>query len=498
MQSTSPEESVFEPSPTTLLSPGGRQHSAKKAKMASQSDSAIATFGYSYQQIFQSDLEIPAFYMTYRWWEDEATTVFWAFEIQEITRVVQFGLFRDENLPRTSLRSRNADTIDAFLVSLSEPHEYELLANLSHMQRVEEIIRRSSIPPFQAIPWSWLPPQSSPTLDAEKIATEIEAESHFHFRQIAFEEIVRAALGYYAISVEWFLQQHTALYILLVDHLYANPEDIPLYTEVEKHLRSRSPFAHRALIQCLRSVSPVSIRDLPQSNTAGFEFIAGPIQDLFKEQPGRLEVMLKILSVLAIRFRRWYIHAPAMDWQTPFDTSIPLLEDYLISSSESSLARNLSIQDEQRFAEMTRRNFVAGDAVVEKLLADWRALGISVWECCAALPEMISDLQVCAQSLFAARNYHSLTAIINGFHTYTISTMRASNTGTTPGHPTTKRALIPQEIAFLMNPAQNYAAYRQHYLKFPGLPFMAPHLRDRKQNGDSVLQPVFQYLQSTQ
>ncbi|KAJ5124193.1 uncharacterized protein N7515_008018 [Penicillium bovifimosum] len=496
MQSTSPEKATFEPPPTTLLSPEGRQH--KKIKMSTQSDSAISTTGHSYPQIFQSDLEIPAFYMSYRWWEDEATTVFWAFEIQEISRVIQFGLFRNENLPRTSLRSRNADTIDTFLAALSEPHEHQLLANLSHMQRVEEILRRSSILPFRRIPWSWLPPQSSPALDPQAIATAIEAESHFHFRQIAFEEIVRAALGYDAVSVEWFLQQHTALYIILSDHLNAYPEDIPLYTEVEKHLRSRSPFAHRALVQCLRAVRPAARCDLPQSNTAGFEFIAGPIQALFKEQPGRLGVMLKMLSVLAIRFRRQYIHAPAMDWQTPFDTSMPFMEDCLTSSSETSLARNLSTQDEQRFAEMTRRNFVAGDAIVGELVAHWHALSTSVWECCAALPDMIPDLQACAQSLFTARNYHSLTAITSGLHTYTISTMRAGNTDASQGNTTTPKALIPQEIAFLMNPAQNYAAYRQHYQKFPGIPFLIPHIRDRKQNGDSVLQPVFQYLQSIQ
>lgn len=190
--------------------------------------------GHSYRQIFHSNLEIPAFFMSYRWWEDEATTVFWAFDIQKISRVIQFGLFLDENFPRTSLRARNADTIDKFLVALSEPHEHQLLGTLSHMQRVEEIIRRSSIPPFKAIPWSWLPPQSSSTQDARAIATAIEAESHFHFKQIAFEELVRAALGYNAIIVEWFLQQHTALYILLSDHLAAFPEEIPLYIEVEQ------------------------------------------------------------------------------------------------------------------------------------------------------------------------------------------------------------------------------------------------------------------------
>jgi hypothetical protein len=202
--------------------------------MPAQSSLTALHWGCSYPFIFHLNLEIPSFFVSYRWWEDEATTVFWAFDIQEIRRVIQFGLFRDENFPRTSLCARTVDIIDNFLIALSEPHEYQLLGNLSHIQRVEEILRRSSISPFQPIPWSWLPPQSSPTLDAREIAAAIEAESHFHFRQIAFEEFVRAALGYRAIFVEWFLQQHAALYIIFQDHLSAYVEDIPLYTEVEK------------------------------------------------------------------------------------------------------------------------------------------------------------------------------------------------------------------------------------------------------------------------
>lgn len=232
MQSISPEDLSFEPPPKKCnLSPGRGQNPLKKQSihsimMASDSGNSL--------QIFRTRAEIPAFFVSYRWWEDEATTVFWAFDIQEISRVIRFGLFRDENFPRTSLRSRNADTIDTFLIALSEPHEYQLLDSLSHMQRVEEILRRSSIPPFEAIPWSWFPPQSSPTLDALEIATAIETESHLHFSRIDFEEFVRAALGYNALFIDWFLQQHTALYLILLNHLQAHPEDVPLYANVEK------------------------------------------------------------------------------------------------------------------------------------------------------------------------------------------------------------------------------------------------------------------------
>ncbi|KAJ5970633.1 Guanine-nucleotide dissociation stimulator CDC25 [Penicillium vulpinum] len=499
MQSTSPEESASESPAQTFFTPGDRQYSLlKKETMSTQSSVTVSDSGLSYPSIFQLNLEIPAFFVSYRWWEDEATTMFWAFDIQEISRVIQFGLFRDENFPRTSLCARNVDTIDTFLIALSEPHEYQLLGNLSHIQRVEEILRRSSISPFQPIPWSWLPPQSSPTLDARAIAAAIEAESHFHFRQIAFEEFVRAALGYNAIFVEWFLKQHTALFIILLDHLGAYPEDIPLYTEVEKHLRSRSPFAHRALVQCLLAVRPGGNRDVPKKSTAGFEFIAGPIQALFKDQPGRLSAMLKMLSVLAIRFRRQYIHAPAMDWKTPFDTSIPFLDDYLESTSPTDLARSMRGLDEHHFAELTRQSLVTEDVLVGQLQFRWRVLSTSVWECCAALPDLVPYLQECAQSLLATRNYHSFTAIIKGLHTYTILTMRTTTTSTAQGNMVTLEALLPQETLSLMNPAQNFTAYRQHYQKFPGIPFLVPHLHDHKQNGESALQPVLQYLQSAQ
>lgn len=57
--------------------------------------------------------------------------------------------------------------------------------------------------------------------------------------------------------------------------------------------------------------------------------------------------------------------------------------------------------------------------------------------------------------------------------------------------------VLPPDPATLANPAQNYAAYRQHYREYPGLPFLLPHLRDRQQQGDATLQPLLQYLQTS-
>lgn len=57
--------------------------------------------------------------------------------------------------------------------------------------------------------------------------------------------------------------------------------------------------------------------------------------------------------------------------------------------------------------------------------------------------------------------------------------------------------ILPPEANFLTNSIQNYAAYRQHYREYPGIPFLLPHLRDHQQHGEAVLQPLIQYLQNS-
>lgn len=195
---------------------------------------------------------MPGTYKWYRWWEDEATTIFWAFDVKEISRVIRFGLFQDPEFPRDSLCLRNSGSIDMFLAALLTSDEIGHAKYLTHVEKVEAILNRLSMQdPSQGTLWSWVPPQPTYELEVLEIATAIEAESHFHFKQIHFEDLVRAALGYKALSVEWFLQQHTALYIILLRHFDAYPQSIPLYEKVETVrvvktlLTSRQQF-HRA------------------------------------------------------------------------------------------------------------------------------------------------------------------------------------------------------------------------------------------------------------
>ncbi|KAF3390480.1 hypothetical protein F1880_009165 [Penicillium rolfsii] len=450
----------------------------------------------SYPSLFQLSAEFPRFVVPYRWWEDEATTILWAFNIPEIRQVIRYGLFRDENFPRNSLLSRNADTIDAFLVALSDPREHQLLGSLSHMQRVEEILRRCKISPFHSTPWMWFPPPPGHDLSAQQIADAIEAESHHQFCKISFEEIVRASLGYYAVSVEWFLLQHTVLYVHLFNHLQFYPEEIPLYIEVEKDLRTQSPFAHRALMHCIRTLQPDAAQDLPQTLTPGFEFIAGPVQMLFKDQPPSLTTILKIFSVLAFRFRRQYIHTAKMEWHVPLDTSILFLEDCLNSTSPKDLARTMTGSDELEFAGLSRQSIVANDDQLRGLLANWHVLSMSVWECCAALPEMVPFLIECAEVLLYVKNYHSLTALAVGLQRYNTATARSRGLNSTVGGMVVLDPLLPPEVAMITNPAENYTFYRQQYHEHPGIPFLIPHLRDFQQHGESAIQPLLQHLEN--
>jgi hypothetical protein len=186
----------------------------------------------THTSLFQSSAEVPRFAIPYRYWEDGAISILIAYDVQDIQRVIRYRLFRDENIPRRTLRDREPGMIMRFLSELSTPQEAPLIAELSHNQKVEEIIRRSRMLTLSFIPWSWFPTQGN--CDPQAIAAAIEAESHLQFSRVPFEEWVRYSLGYRVISVEWFLQQHTNLYLHLLNHLQGFANEIQIYLEVEK------------------------------------------------------------------------------------------------------------------------------------------------------------------------------------------------------------------------------------------------------------------------
>ncbi|KAJ5769119.1 hypothetical protein N7520_003678 [Penicillium odoratum] len=514
MQSMSTEESVLEPSRSYIprISPTLRPNMS----LATQSIMTMPPTGLpSYHALFLPGSEIPRFAISYRWWEDEATTVLWAFNIPDLCLLIRYALFRDENLPRNALISRNAETVDLFLLALSDAREHPSFYVLSNVQRVEEVLRRSRIPPLRPIHWSWFPPRGG--LDPRSIASAIEKESHCQFLRVDFEEIVRAALGYPSPSVEWFLQQHTALYIHLVDHLRVYPDEILAYVEAEKYLRDRSPFAHRAVVKCLHTVLPTFNVHLPTS--PGLEFVASPVQSLFKNPQYKLTTILKILSVLAKRFRTHYSQMSTMDWVTPFDTTAVFLEECLSTTSSKDLAQKLFEIDEMEFSQLSRQSIITCDIRTTQLVENWHTISMSTWECCCALPDMIKTLQECAQAslpkrlklglelqpgletnrkpwkqtLYTKKDYYSSTAILEGLHRFYASTAQLNVNGSYS--TVVVDTCVSPEAASLITSAQNYAVYRQHYVQNPGIPFLFPHIRDYQQHGESSIQPLLDFLQ---
>ncbi|CAG8062747.1 unnamed protein product [Penicillium nalgiovense] len=448
----------------------------------------------SFPFVFRPNVAIPQFCVAYRWWEDEAINMLWAYDFNDLSQAIRFGLFHDKSSPRSSLLSRNMQFINEFLLAASKPYEHCRLSELSHPQKVEEILLRSSIPQRPLLTWNWIPTISGGSSDPRTIALEIEAESYSHLQQIAFEDIVRSALGYKAVSVEWFLQQHTSLYGILVDHLHMYPEELLLYLEVEKHLRDRSPFAHQALAQCIMAIQPDGKHNMPSRNTPGFAFIAAPIQQLFKTRSSSLSTIFKVLSVLAVRFQKAYRHSDQINWFEPFETSLPLLEDCL-SSSAADFAEALTQTDRSLFDRLSRETHIAEDAMVSEALVHWQRLRNSVKEYCSGLPNLVPYFQKSILKLYEAQNYHSLMAILDGLRKYTAvgsNTFRDLAASRTD-FPT---SFIPPEILPLIDPSHNFVSYRLHYDQHPGIPFLQPHIREFKQRGQSVLPPILRLLQT--
>ncbi|KAL2836119.1 hypothetical protein BJY01DRAFT_238432 [Aspergillus pseudoustus] len=445
----------------------------------------------SYPFPFRSSEERPQFNVQYRWWEDEAPPMLWGFDIEEIRRVIRYGLYPDEQLPRMALQSRSAATVEKFLLGLAVPQERALLIQLPHIQKVEEILHRCRAVAPPLIAWSWVPTRMDSELDPLAVANAIDTESHLQFARISFEELVRYALGYPSLRVEWFLQQHAVLYALLLDHLNAFPEERVRYLEVEHHLRIRSPFTHRAVAYALRDTG---VQVEMASTEPGFGFIAAPIQRLFRDLPQNLTSILKVLCMLGVRFERTYLHSREMKWSQPFSIVFFFLEDILDSASSTDFARTLTTTDEREFAGLVDQG-TFDEKLAHRLSVRWETLSIEVWECCRALPKMIEYVQESLQPLLVDRNYHSLTAILSGLHRYSVSEstiVRADNGSTALA----TNPMFGPEFQYLIDPAQNYATYRQQYNSVPGIPFLIPHLNEHRELGEGVFQILFQQLKS--
>ena len=134
--------------------------------------------------------------------------------------------------------------------------------------------------------------------------------------------------------------------------------------------------------------------DISRSLGPAFEFIAGPIQQLTKEYTS-LSKLLKVLCVLAIRFRRTYIHS-SMDWHEPFNVEVSFIKELFNSSaSPVEIASILTSSNLDIFKGLKDIN--DEKRLERQYLANWHLLSLSVLEFCLAFPGSIAYIQSFAE-----------------------------------------------------------------------------------------------------
>ncbi|EAS35035.2 uncharacterized protein CIMG_00389 [Coccidioides immitis RS] len=424
--------------------------------------------------LFNTELTPPRFHVTYRWWEEEALPILWAFNIGDIKRLLQFRLYDDDDFPRRILQNRNTATLTEFVASLFPPGQPGLL-DLAHHEKVDEIIRLCQKIIFP-IPWNWFPNYLN-GVNPVTIALEINTESVLQFKAISFEDWVRFALGYPTMSIVWFVEQHRELYNLLSAHLDRHPEKECIYVDVEKQLRSRCPWAHRTVLQCLKDRGLASENTIPNHRVA--KFLIEPIQALFKSRPRPFVKFLKKLSVLSIRFSRKYHEDVDINWATPFDAEIPHLDDFLASSPAPTLARRLTFSDERGFTGLSTLSFGEENGQLQTLVDNWHLLSMSVEECCTAFVEMLHYFKECVKALLNMRNYYSATAMLHGLQE-------------AQPRPFDSPLIDSLDSLFnLLDSTDNYAAYRRTMGEKPGLPFLHPHIAEYHTKGQGAIAGLF-------
>ncbi|WEW57491.1 hypothetical protein PRK78_002958 [Emydomyces testavorans] len=428
--------------------------------------------------LFDTELTPPQFQVSYRWWEEEALPILWAFNIGDIKRILQFRLYDDDEFPRKVLQHRNTATLTEFVCSLLPAGRADLV-DLAHHEKVDEVISLCQPNNIQS-PWNWFPSYFNDVHPAT-IALQINVESVFQFKAVPFEDWVRYAIGYPTMSVVWLLEQHRELYNIVCAHLDRHPEVEYIYVEVEKHLRPCCPLAHCSVLQCLKDRGIANLDEKPDQHVANF--LIEPIQALFKSPSRPFAKFLKKLSVLSIRFAREYHEAVEIDWTSPFEAGPPHLDELVELSPATTLARQLTYFDERKFAGFSVQNFEEDDAKLQVLVNNWHLLSISVADCCMALPEIPHYFKDCVKTLFNLRNYYSATAMLHGVQ-------QAQDTPYILDPFSTNDPSIDPCFS-LLDSTNNYATYRKFMEETPGLPFLHPHITEYYAQGQKAIAGLF-------
>ncbi|OJJ65783.1 hypothetical protein ASPBRDRAFT_60249 [Aspergillus brasiliensis CBS 101740] len=409
-----------------------------------------------------------------RWWEEEALKSIPSLLVHDLGRLIRYNLFSNNDAAIIALWSQEDETIDRFLAEIWPSRLPPSWSAFPREQKISTLI--NMLHSDQQNPSRW----------------KLDAESETSFKQIPFEEWVRHLLGYHALAVQRFMQQHIMLGDHILRHLRAHPREREKYAAVERHLRQRSPFVHYVIQQVLLGNRPrfQQRQACPPLDVPGFHLLARPIQLLFSTRQKGLTTTLKILDVLSARFEKSHSSASIIDWTRPLDTSMLYLSETLLSDSTDTLVKTLTDADIINFDAFSPADLLHHPMRVRFIESKWHALRDAVSECCAAVPDQVARILEATRALHIGRNYHSSTALLHGLRAYLVS-----NHLRIVEEPHQNFMSII-EMVHIVDSSNNFATYRRMFEEMPGIPFLLPHCREVDERGWPAVQYMLRYLNS--
>ncbi|KAL2049578.1 hypothetical protein ABVK25_010157 [Lepraria finkii] len=399
------------------------------------------------------ELALPVLNRQSPWWEREVRRFLCSGQIELIPRLLQFHFFGHKNSLYDALPDCETSRLNEILAWLTvegtnpEGQRIEIIEKI--VKRVERTC--SSLHLFKLV-WTWRPCQTD--LDVEKIADVINQGSMSLLADTWFEECWRHALGYTEPSVENLVSQHRCIAWRIRSYLDENPIMRGTYHQVEQKLRNRNPLAHQAVMYSLLPETPANIC---------LDLICEPLRYFVENPTLSLSAILLRLPILAERFDYIYRGAFFHLWPPRFTIEMDTFDALIADSPPLEYAKEMPLSDRLKFDSLSLQTLRARGPQFQQIFQRGCSFSIEVAACGKAHPRLNYRLNEIAQGLYDCCNWYRLGDLVCG----------------------QQRAGLNSVYSDLFDPTDNFAVYRAEMEERPGLPFLAPYLREDYPTGDA-------------
>ncbi len=228
-----------------------------------------------------------------------------------------------------------------------------------------------------------------------------------------------------------------------------------------------------------------------QNPSEALELIIGPLREVVQDQRQPLKEKLNQLAVLDVRFQLSYSNQIEIEWRKAFDTDTQLSESLLWKPCEEVI--NLITEDDRtRFLGLSPSCIMNHDACCREVGLRWDQLCRAVQESvlvdkrfvekavkCVKVHrlDLLSKSKLgnadCPKLLDTLRNFHSLTAFVQGL---CVSGFESK---------------VPRNTCNILRHERNYLNARKALEGRPGLPFLFPFGRECQMHGPGTLSEVY-------